>query len=76
MVRSAVWNGSQEDLRRLLDAVEHWCECPLGDSVPDHSCAAHKMLHDQAALDHLVFAALRRQKYADAEFDPRAEWWS
>ena len=60
----AIWHGTTEALRDLQDAVNRNCTC----KDAQQACPAHKMLADQATLDHLAFAATLHDQLE------RSEW--
>lgn len=67
---TTVWRGSEADLEALQSAVKRNCTC-----VPaEFTCAAHEMLDDQLAIDHLVFVAKVRRSYLKAEFVLEPVW--
>jgi hypothetical protein len=70
----ATWHGSPADFERLANALRHNCECDL-DNPASPPCPAHRMITDQAVLDHLAFVGANRKTYWHAEFDPAAEWF-
>ncbi len=72
MAHLAVWHGSEAEILRLLEAVEHNCECARGPrgEVRRPCCAAHQMLAlDQRALDGLLFARWLAARLQDEEWD-------
>ena len=75
MDQLAVWHGGEADILRLLQAVEHNCECSRARYRDDRgsSCAAHQMLaFDQRALDGLLFARWLAAQLEDEEWDRSA----
>lgn len=52
MELNAYWHGTDDELRRLVGAVERNCAC----CAPTETCAAHSMLQDERLLNHLVYA--------------------
>jgi hypothetical protein len=67
----ASWHGTQRELSRLQQVVAQHCECVGGMfGLPPTRCAAHEMLRDQSALDHLLYVYrmrklfIRREMYA------------
>jgi len=53
------WHGRAEDEPHLVASVLAHCECQSANGRP---CAAHQLLADQHALDHLAFARSVRQR--------------
>jgi hypothetical protein len=69
MFRAAAWQGTARELGRLQNAVTRNCECVLGfDELPEVMCAAHQMLRDQTALDHLLYVYRMRGVFIRREF--------
>ena len=62
-----VWHGRAEDASSLLASVLAHCQCRV---VGPASCAAHQLLADQHALDHLAFARSVRQRLLAEEALP------
>ena len=51
-----VWHGTQSESYELLDAIKHNCGCIIGLDGVQTQCSAHSMLlHDQRALNGLLF---------------------
>jgi len=68
MSRTA-WQGTTRELSRLQKAVARNCECVTGfDDSHEATCAAHAMLRDQAALDHLLYVYRMRGVFIKREF--------
>jgi hypothetical protein len=62
------WQGTEREFARLQRAVNHNCECigaMLG--LPPSVCAAHAMLDDQSALDHLLYVYRMRKIFITRE---------
>lgn len=58
MELNVYWHGTDDELRRLVGAVERNCSwCPPGES-----CPAHAMLQDERLLNHLVYAVRIRAR--------------
>jgi len=54
---NAHWPGTDDELRRLISAIERNCACStLDQSEPNVRCGPHGMLADQHVLNHLVYA--------------------
>ena len=67
---NAHWHGTDDELRRLISAVERNCVCSTTDqSEPNVKCEPHSMLADQHVLNHLVYAVRMRGRL-------RLEEWS
>lgn len=63
------WHGSDDELRRLIGAVQRHCTCLPGSET----CGPHAMLHDEHVLNHLVFAIrmrdrLQREEWSESAF--------
>ena len=68
-MRMAVWQGTEQELAKLLDSVEHNCACMFAaDRSPGAVCAAHAMLADQCVIDHLLFGYRLRALFMRGEF--------
>ncbi len=72
MTSSTEWHGTTDEWRALTQAVEAHCVSAchgLGNVAP--VCPAHAMLlHDQRALDGLLFARRISTKLRKEEFQP------
>lgn len=52
-----VWHGTQEESFRLLQALNRHCGCLLDrQGVRTFTCASHRLLTEQRALNGLLFA--------------------
>jgi len=58
-----VFHGDQYESRDLLAAIERNCQCVYDDAgVRTTTCGAHHLLlHDQRALDGILFERRRRE---------------
>lgn len=72
---TVVFSGTEAETRELLEAVRRSCSCCLHpNGQPDGSCSAHRLLHDQRALDGLLFVRRdRRAALLQQEHNPVAE---
>lgn len=71
MAQLAVWHGSEADIMRLIQAVEHNCTCARGGGGERRSCcSAHAMLaFDQRALDGLLFMRSLADRLENEEWE-------
>jgi hypothetical protein len=66
---AATWQGTDEEFARLERAVARNCECVAGmPGLPPLTCAAHLMLGNQTALDHLLYVYRTRRAFMTREF--------
>ena len=69
MISATAWQGTARELGRLKKAVARNCECVQGfNELPEVTCAAHQMLRDQTALDHLLYVYRMRGVFIRREF--------
>lgn len=71
MVQVAHWHGTQEELHRLVRAIEQNCACPVGGAV---GCSAHAMLQEDRVLDHLLYVYRTIQRFQCAEWTCIERW--
>ena len=65
---TATWQGTKAELTRLEGAVARNCGCADGMfGLPPPTCAAHRMLADQATLDHLLYVYRTRRVFITRE---------
>ncbi len=66
------FKGNDLDKQRLLNAINHNCECPkkpIGQPIlPGEVCPPHRMLLDEVIIDHLLFSRSRRSQMLHQEF--------
>jgi hypothetical protein len=63
------WQGTEQELDRLQEAVARNCECIAGMlGLPPTTCRAHEMLGEQSALDHLLYVYRTRGVFVTREF--------
>ena len=55
MVEPIVFGGDDAEKWALQEAVDHSCMCVYTEGVKTATCSAHRLMTDQAALDHLVY---------------------
>jgi hypothetical protein len=68
MAQQTIWNGTDEEARRLMRAIERNCNCSNPLTGPGGMCAPHRMiLEDQRALDGLLFARRIVARLTDEE---------
>lgn len=62
MTNEVVWHGTPDEATQLIAAVGRNCTCELtNEGVRASTCAAHRMVLDQATLDRLLFARYMAQ---------------
>ena len=70
MARHAVWHGTAEESRLLLEAIGTHCACTFEAERRLSACPAHLLLvEDQAVLDRLLRAHRERARYVREEFE-------
>jgi hypothetical protein len=62
------FKGSEQERVDLLNALRHNCTCPDDMRDPGQCCPAHSLLHDQRALDHLLFLRHLEPQLISEEF--------
>ena len=68
-MRTVTWQGSEREFARLQLAIEQNCDCVPGMAgLPPRVCAAHAMLSQQGALDHLLYVYRTRKTFIVREF--------
>jgi hypothetical protein len=68
-VSAPVWHGSQAETQALVDAIHAACSCRwglLGQRL--EMCGAHHLMHDQRALDGLLFGRRQRDRWLEQEW--------
>lgn len=66
-----VWNGTENEMRDLLLAIQRNCSCVYDGSVLQQPCDVHRQPFDQRTLDKLLFmrriaSRLERGEFCDA----------
>jgi hypothetical protein len=70
MPRRITWNGTTDEALALLHALQANCECRIDEGRTVATCASHRMLvHDQRAIDGLLFMRRIAERLLAAEFD-------
>lgn len=66
----AIWHGTDDQIKVLVEAVNHHCSCDKATIINPNppKCPAHAMLLEQATLDRFAYVGLRAQKYWFNEF--------
>jgi hypothetical protein len=66
---TVTWQGTEQELTRLRQAVDRHCRCIAGVyGLPPSPCAAHAMLSAQSTLDHLLYVYRTRRMFITREF--------
>jgi hypothetical protein len=55
----AIWNGESRELSRLMEAIEHNCQC---DPSVACSCGAWSIVFSQGLMNHMAFISILRAK--------------
>lgn len=68
--KTAVWPGTDEQIKRLAAAIDHNCTCEKATIINPNPprCPAHQMLLDQQSLNRFAFVGRRAQQYWFNEF--------
>jgi hypothetical protein len=62
------WQGTEDEYSRLEQTITRNCDCPAGMfGLPPTPCPAHRMLQDQATLDHLLYVYRTRRVFITRE---------
>jgi hypothetical protein len=72
-VTAPVWHGSQAETQALMDAIHAACACRwglMGQRL--EMCGAHGLLHQQRALDGLLWARHARERWQRGEWEVAA----
>jgi hypothetical protein len=65
---TVTWHGTQREFTRLQRAVAEHCECLGGMfGLPPRRCAAHDMLTEQSALDHMLYVYRTKKQFITRE---------
>lgn len=72
MPSAAVFRGDGNQMRALLNAIEHNCTCAsAADGTVKGDCPAHRALLDQRFLDHMLFGWWLRDQLLAEELRAR-----
>ena len=72
--RRITWNGTPDEALALLHALRAHCACSVEDGRTVAACQGHLMLvHDQRAIDGLLFMRRMAAQLLAEEFCPTAE---
>lgn len=66
------FHGSEQETQELLNALSHNCTCRTDTDGKILCCASHQLLHDQRALDGLLFARHIEERLVGEEFSDAA----